>query len=350
MMVAMSGDRTRRLAALAWLLGALALPAGAEPPAALVRDVNTAPSPQVPPKDPAYFVGLGGRAFFAASRSDVGTELWSSDTSFAGTLPLDLVPGSGSSGPLYLRRFGDRIYFSAMDATGRELWTSDGTLSGTFRVKDIFAGAGSSQPFGFAAANGFVLFSASTPETGSELWRTNGTEAGTKLVKDVYPGNAGSGPSGLRSLGGLVFFAGRDETHGNELWQSDGTAAGTRIVEDIAPGPTSSSPEILAVGDGRVLFAATSNTQRELWKSDGTPAGTSLITSVALIHGPAVWANGLLFFQGNDLSGHGDELWTSDLTAAGTLMVKDILPGSSSSNVQWIVDLNGVALFSAQSE
>src|SRR5262249_22970530 len=97
-----------------------------------------------------------------------------------------------------------------------------------------------------------------------------------------------------------------------------------------------------------VLFAATSGTQHQLWASDGTPAGTFLVATLAAIHSPAVWSNGLLFFQGNDSSGAGDELWKSDLTAAGTAMVKDVVPGGRSSNVGSILDLNGVALFMAE--
>ncbi len=72
---------------------------------------------------------------------------------------------------------------------------------------------------------------------------------------------------------------------------------------------------------------------RELWKSDGTAAGTVLVRDIVpntstSAPGALIDVNGTLFFAVND-SVHGRELWKSDGTAAGTVLVRDINPGSA---------------------
>ena len=60
--------------------------------------------------------------------AEYGHELWSSDGSQSGTvLVSDLVPGSGSSNPIWPIAVGDRLYFGATTLEhGQELWVIDG--------------------------------------------------------------------------------------------------------------------------------------------------------------------------------------------------------------------------------
>ena len=53
-----------------------------------------------------------------------------------------------------------------------------------------------------------------------------------------------------------------------------------------------------------------------------------------------------LFFTAKD-DAHGDELWVSDGTAAGTRMVKDIYPGATGSNPQWLCVAGELCFFAA---
>ena len=55
------------------------------------------------------------------------------------------------------------------------------------------------------------------------------------------------------------------------------------------------------------------------------------------------------FFAASDAE-HGEELWVTDGTAEGTHMVKDIVPGSGSSNPSYLGRLNDKVLFSAYTE
>ena len=52
------------------------------------------------------------------------------------------------------------------------------------------------------------------------------------------------------------------------------------------------------------------------------------------------------FFQATDAD-HGEELWITDGTPAGTRMVKDINPGVSTSNIQYLTRFNDKVLFGA---
>ena len=56
--------------------------------------------------------------------------------------------------------------------------------------------------------------------------------------------------------------------------------------------------------------------------------------------------DGTLFFYASDGS-HGEELWKTDGTAAGTIMVKDINPGSTSSNPFHMTAVGGTLFFAA---
>ena len=57
----------------------------------------------------------------------------------------------------------------------------------------------------------------------------------------------------------------------------------------------------------------------------------------------------LAFFAATD-NEHGEELWATDGTEAGTYLVKDIIPGSASSNVCYLARFNDKVVFSAYTD
>jgi len=105
----------------------------------------------------------------------------------------------------------------------------------------------------------------------------------------------------------------------------------------------------------KVFFTATEATDgEELWVSDGTIAGTHMVKDIypgATGSNPQ-WlcaAGGLCYFAATTPAA-GTELWVSDGTDAGTNMVTDIYPGGTSSNPVNITAFGNKVLFFAMDE
>jgi ELWxxDGT repeat protein len=210
---------------------------------------------------------------------------------------------------------------------------------------------------------GTTLYFAATDASGTELWRSDGTALGTFRVRDITPG-ANSGFGGFGSVhwnaaSGQILLAANDGAAGLELWETDGTEVGTVLVRDIRSGTGSSTPSQLTDVNGVLFFRASDGeiafangpTGTELWRSDGTVAGTFLVRDIrpgSASSNPNNLLNvgGTLFFSADDGTS-GTELWTSDGTEAGTLQVLDIFPGASGSNPSWFAAVDGVLYFAA---
>ncbi len=292
------------------------------------------------------FVSFNGQLVFQANDGVSGEELWRSDGTAAGTVPiLDINPGPADASPTLLTVVGDTLFFSATDPTsGRELWRSDGTAGGTALVRDIDPATQGSlddvdlfsdfedRPFLAAVSDQTLLFDANDGASGTELWATDGTAPATRLVKDINPGADTSFPVELTRSGDEVFFNADDGSSGREIWKSDATTAGTIRVKDINAGPASSNPRHLTASNGRVFFSADDGaTGEEPWVTDGTEAGTQRLLDVesgpdGSLPSALTDVNGIVFFSATN-SGTGAELWRSDGTPAGTMLVRDINPG-----------------------
>jgi ELWxxDGT repeat protein len=125
-------------------------------------------------------VALGGAAFFVADDGVHGRELWRSDGSEGGTsLVRDIAPGSDSGVPFgsgyetwprAVAAQGRLLFMAADPLHGEEVWQSDGTREGTLPVGDIAPGALSSQPAELTQAGSLVFLRADDGVRGPELW------------------------------------------------------------------------------------------------------------------------------------------------------------------------------------
>jgi ELWxxDGT repeat protein len=336
-------------------------------------------------RDAASFFPFGGRLLFSAlRRGSFGFDLWATDGTPAGTVP---VSRNGFAHPAQL---GGQVLFNSggLDSgLESELMRTDGRT--TRLVKDIapFIVQGShhtchgesSNPVLGVVVDGRMLLAANDGRYGRELWASDGTPAGTVRVRDINPGRIPGGPtpcedlpdepirrdSGLSSdpqgfalLGSVALFTADDGQRGRELWVTNGTFPGTHRVADLLPGPRGSAPHDLLRFRDKVYFLAANVSNgsnpgagESLWRTDGTAAGTARVLDLALDGLPS-WGRGLtvaagrLFFTVyNETTGA--ELWASTGEAAGTGLVADLSPGPVSSSPGFLTAVGGGTLLFA---
>lgn len=294
----------------------------------LIKDFNAASSHYYfyAPEECRY---IGNLLYFRVADTAYGGELWVSDGTTGGTV---LVKDINTTYPYYaspsgFAELGGQLHFTAYDGSAYGLWRSDGTANGTVMIAPL-------ADLSYLVTLGSkLLFRSSDAVHGDELWVSDGTTGGTALLTDLAH-QAGSAPGTPAWLDGYAYFAAEDGVSGRELWRTDGTEAGTSLVKDINTGAGASAPASLTVIGAAVYFSADDGVSgRELWKSDGTPAGTVRVRDIL------VGATGsdprdltvvgsTLFFSADD-GVNGPELWKSDGTEGGTVLVKDLVAGAT---------------------
>jgi len=227
--------------------------------------------------------GYRGRSFFVARDRHLGTALWATDGTAAGTSVV-FAPRPGEAIPLTLAGIVRSRLLLMVSGPEPALWLSDGTPRGTHRLAEIGHG-GRGAAITDAAQIPFTsraVFVADDGRHGRQLWGTNGTAAGTRRLTSFTTADPFSGsPLSRTTLAGrLVSFA-DDGVHGREIWTTDGTPAGTHLLVDACPGACGTAGEILvtlSLSDTqpeRLLFSVHSAGRGlELWATDGTAKGT----------------------------------------------------------------------------
>jgi len=301
---------------------------------------------------PEEMVMLGTTMIYRAYRTDIGWELWKTDTTVANAQPelvKDINP-DGDSRPENLTVWNNKIIFSAVGADiGREVYITDGTSAGTVLVKDINVGTGNSDPGQFRPAGSIAYFTANDGSSGSVLWKTDGTTSGTARVTGIPTSTAGSSPYTMVAAGSQKFFVADDGRYGRELWVTDGTADGAHMVKDIHTGGGQGADQIYGGTANGVYFRGWSpNHGWEMWFSDGTESGTIRLTDVT--QGPSdtsfdrfTVVGTRLFFEASDVSccsaipsgKTGYEVYVSNGTVAGTRRLTSASPDSPSNQCWW---------------
>nr|WP_314496552.1 T9SS type A sorting domain-containing protein [uncultured Chryseobacterium sp.] len=277
---------------------------------------------------PANLFKFNNQILFSAERnSEEGRELWSYNSVTQKSILLkDILPGynSGMPGQPYFSKINDKVYFIASDNSSyKQIWETDGTASGTHKVKDL---SSNYETVAQAAGNKLFIFSNKELSVYNPL---------NNVLTPLKTFDYTSGTIKLETFNDQLLLAANDGVNGKEIWKSDGTVVGTLLLKDIAPNSGSSISndfKILKLNNGKFYFVANTATGYQLYESNGTTAGTVSVMPIQNVFElNGVSAGNYFVFTGFDAANGGLEPWVSDGTAAGTQILKDILPGNSSS-------------------
>jgi ELWxxDGT repeat protein len=298
------------------------------------------------PKD-AWRFGLvsakNGQAFMTTPNySEEGVELWVTNGTGKGTRRLVRYPQYHELGSFTW--CGDLLFYRVRDMieypVRPQLWVTDGTPKGTRQVTAWDFTRPGPMENKMVEFQGSIYFIDRETQDSLALWRSDGTPDGTRRVKKIQPGYPSDDErADLTVVGNRLSFLVKQLYH-KQLWTSDGTEAGTTGYQ---------SPDYPFIGNaigtsvalnGIQLFDAKRGAAPRQWyRSDGTAAGVQpLMTGLTQDHiysaAGATVAGDLLFYRGRGTAGGdtGFELWVTDGSVGSPRLVKDIVPGSGSSD------------------
>lgn len=336
----------------------------------MIKDIVQGQGSSIPHGYAPITIGGQPGVYFIARTQGEEFELWKTDGTELGTvLVKDINPGTASAFSPFAMATNKKIFsdpanqngvFIADDGShGDEVWKTDGTSVGTVMVAEIVPGTGSGLPQEFrkvlsppmpgVPSPGIFAFSATTAATGTEPYiYYPGLYFGLNF--DVYPGAGASSPEEFTfsaESSSILFFA-NNGVNGRELWRM-GLGSASLVKDLLPPGSTDklyglternlpSQPETFNIRSGS-MFSYTST----IYKTDGTAIGTTSVLPLPCVAGgigavfdipvQSIVSLGIRnVFSCWHTATNEFEPWVTDGTALGTTILKDVFPGSNSSN------------------
>lgn len=166
------------------------------------------------PWDADQIVAFEGYLYYSTEFGSFGKELWRTDFTWAGTtLVKDLVPGLPSGSPSGFTVGGDgKLYFQVETPNMYDIWTSDGTEAGTVPLPEpMYSGYGVGASFQ-AVSDGVVFLS--TDASGTSVFY--GNTSGVSQVCHLS-GKYSAGESIL--CDGDLFLVADHDNLGREIYQ-----------------------------------------------------------------------------------------------------------------------------------
>jgi ELWxxDGT repeat protein len=293
----------------------------------------------------SQMIGLGSNLYFQGFDATHSYSLWKTDgvsshNSTATVQSSGASPFNGS--PVDLGVVGTELFFRANDSSnGRsDLWKTDGSSAGTMPVQTgSLVAQGVADGSGIVGSNGKAFFAAYDVDANNqsphsyELWVSDGSAANTAMIIDINTTTNSSNPHNLTAVGSEMFFLAYDNTGLTALYQSDGTAANTVPVQTSA-NVIPTNPNYLTAAGNTLFFTANGPDGNELWTS-----GTATDSAVPFQHGGSqqiasspfdlVNNNGVVYFFAFDNAHSEYALWKSDGTQPNTVPVADLPSGTN---------------------
>lgn len=299
-----------------------------------------------------YFTGLETSTAFTA-------ELWVSDGTVAGSrMVKDINPGTSAGafsttvGMVHFGALNDVLYFGANNGSlGSELWRSDGTAAGTTLVRDILAPTSDASPANLIlGSDGKLYFTADDGLVGAELWRSDGTTAGTSRYWDVCSGTCSPSLSAFTVHGQNLFYVNTSGSNARLMYSPTAPGSSGALYADTSLNVT--SPRMASFKNWLYFRANDSAYGDTLRMTTGSHTTRASDTSGRGLMRPdhLVVSNGMLFFTADDGSGLGTELYKVEGTSVtpSAVRVKDLWPGVNGSSPNNLTDVNGTLFFRAQ--
>ena len=356
--------------------------------------------------DPQFIVAGNDMVFFSAKST---AKLWKSDGTAAGTMPvLDTIPpGLIFFEPNNITNVNGTIYFSIQRGYGEytQLWKTDGTAPGTVLVKDFFDltdGFRASPLRGFTPVFDKLFFTFPDKFSGDQVWVSNGTPEGTYKTSDSsgYASNIVAPFSASPDSALVYFLASKGTPEPYTLWVTNGQPGNGQPISQLGLPNLKTFKSITTIdtvlflvgtsspqaGDGNSLYRYDRTSgfkpvalfngydpdagvyagirelgqagqrlfftvynigtkQNELWATNTENTGAQLVKSnIRATKFTDIGAT--MYFTNNDPV-TGNELWKSDGTSAGTVLVKDMVPGATSSDPSTLTQFGHYLLFAA---
>jgi ELWxxDGT repeat protein len=292
-------------------------------------------------------VALGNKFIFTATDGQHGVEPWVSDGTAEGTILLkDINAGAGTSQAAGFTVFGSFVYFFANDGTSWQIWRSDGTAANTVRLTNIAAGADAGHGVGGIAFSSGKIFYEESGSVGCSLWVSDGITQGS-MIKDFPNQTPSEGPVFQGAVGGQLFFSMIDGNDVSQVWISDGTSIGT--------GPLTNFPDDSAefslnnIFNGHLVFSAFVSTGNNgggdsLFETTGDNSTTGHFGPLFQSSGPDNFtvSGGKLYFTAVNTI---DQIYSYDgLTVAP---VSSLGTTSDPDAIENLTDVNGTLFFTA---
>jgi ELWxxDGT repeat protein len=317
--------------------------AGHDTNTVLVKDINPgsqSPFPNgnlSPQYNPFIFQGY---YYFVAFRPDLGYELWRSDGSESGTIPVTNI--SGNSPSIFLKQpevIGDRIFFcinssNAIPQLG--FYATDGTPGAEIQFSNLYpSGVIPMKANYFMELGNWIYFPAGTTEDEPELYRVSQDLNTVELFYDFNGEDNDGSPREFFPVSDGFVFRVRNGSIGepsNLAFSCDGTVEGTTALNNENGEPIAAEGTALQRGEwlgwnNMVLFA---DEDQVIWCGNGQQNGSIRLGLYGTIEGientgttktSAVFGNRIVFQMDDTLNN--ELIIISDGTAGNTYPILD---------------------------